>query len=96
MFKIIKKASSPDELALVNFAKFSGVQFEGLDDNNNTIVNVYGQNQKFKLLHILEFNSTRKRMSVIVENENNEILLFTKGADSIIMDLMEKSKYFIY
>lgn len=32
----------------------------------------------------LEFNSTRKRMSVIVRAPDNRILLYTKGADSVI------------
>ncbi len=31
-------------------------------------------------------------MSVIVENEKKEILLFCKGADSILLDLMDKEK----
>ena len=43
------------------------------------------QTYKFKLLHVLEFNSTRKRMSVILKNDStNEILLLCKGADSVI------------
>ena len=32
--EIIYNASSPDELALVNFAKFCGVEFIGTDENN--------------------------------------------------------------
>jgi phospholipid-transporting ATPase len=33
-------ASSPDELALVNAAKFFGYDFKGRDDDNNIIVEV--------------------------------------------------------
>ena len=41
--------------------------------------------RKFKLLNVIEFDSTRKRMSVIVKNnENNKIMVICKGADSII------------
>lgn len=35
----------------------------------------------YNLLNLLEFNSSRKRMSVIVSNEDGEIFLFCKGAD---------------
>jgi phospholipid-translocating ATPase len=36
------------------------------------------------VLNTLEFNSTRKRMSAIVRMPNGKIILFCKGADSII------------
>jgi phospholipid-translocating ATPase len=39
---------------------------------------------KYQLLNILEFNSTRKRMSVIIRDPEGKIQLLTKGADSII------------
>ena len=37
-------------------------------------------------MNILEFNSTRKRMSVVVEDPQGEYILLTKGADSIIKE----------
>ena len=47
---------------------------------------------KFEVLNILEFSSTRKRKTVIVKNsKTGEIKVLTKGADSIIGDLLEKS-----
>jgi magnesium-transporting ATPase (P-type) len=46
-----------------------------------------GEIKKFKLFHILEFDSTRKRNSVIVKDlQNEKYMLLTKGADSIILD----------
>jgi len=36
--KVFYNASSPDELALVNAAKFFGVSFAGRDDDNNMII----------------------------------------------------------
>jgi magnesium-transporting ATPase (P-type) len=42
--------------------------------------------QKFKRLNICEFTSTRKRMSVIVEDKDKNIILICKGADSVITD----------
>lgn len=90
--QIIYNASSPDELALVNFAKFVGAEFIGLDDNNNITINLKGKVLKFQLLHVLEFNSTRKRMSVIVKAPDGKIVLYTKGADSIILERMNKAE----
>lgn len=56
------------------------------------IIHVQSTNQqmKFKLLNILEFNSTRKRMSVIVQDDRGQIILMCKGADSIILDLLSE------
>lgn len=35
-------------------------------------------------MNVCEFTSTRKRMSCIVKNEDGEIILMCKGADSVI------------
>lgn len=43
-----------------------------------------GETRKYKLLHVLEFNSDRKRMSVIVRDTENRVMVVCKGADSII------------
>ncbi|KAK3037101.1 hypothetical protein RJ639_029943, partial [Escallonia herrerae] len=42
--------------------------------------------RKYKLLNLLEFSSSRKRMSVIVSDENGQIFLLCKGADNIVFD----------
>ena len=85
---IVYNASSPDELALLNFAKFVGFEYLGMDQNNVLTIRYKDREEKtfkFQLLHVLEFNSTRKRMSVIVRDcQKNEIVLMTKGADSVI------------
>lgn len=90
--QILYNASSPDELALVNFAKFSGCEYLGMDEDNRMQISYKGKTSKFKLLQVLEFNSKRKRMSVIVEDEKGQILLYCKGADSILLELMDKDK----
>ena len=41
--KIVYNASSPDELALVNAAKYFGYFFKGRDDDNNIEVIVNGK-----------------------------------------------------
>jgi phospholipid-translocating ATPase len=54
------------------------------DEDNNITINFRGEILEYKLLNILEFTSTRKRMSVIVENQSGEIWLLCKGADTVI------------
>lgn len=42
--------------------------------------------KKYEILYILEFDSVRKRMSVIIKNtESNEYFLYCKGADTSIV-----------
>lgn len=77
-------ASSPDELAFVNFAKLVGCEFKGIDDDNNVITNEWGQDKNYKQLDVFEFTSDRKRMSVIMKDSQGKITLYTKGADSIM------------
>jgi phospholipid-transporting ATPase len=82
--------SSPDELALINFAKMVGFSFEGTDENNTLRIKNNGNIIEYQVLYTLEFNSARKRMSVIVKDKENQIILYTKGADSIIYARLKK------
>jgi phospholipid-transporting ATPase len=86
--EIVYNAASPDEFALVNFARFMGYEFRGIDEFNNMVIRIKGKEVKYKLHHVLEFNSTRKRMSVILEDPQGNIKLLCKGADSIILKRM--------
>jgi magnesium-transporting ATPase (P-type) len=70
--------SSPDEKALLEAAQNFGFCF--LSRDFDTIkVNVFGRIRSFTLLHVLEFTGERKRMSIIAKDENERILLLTKG-----------------
>ncbi|KAL0959026.1 hypothetical protein HGRIS_014334 [Hohenbuehelia grisea] len=82
-FHLEYKAESPDEAALVGAARDVGFSFlnkskDGLE------IEVMGQTEKYTLLQTLEFNSTRKRMSVILRCPDGRLLLYCKGADSVI------------
>lgn len=90
--QIIFNASSPDELALVNAAKLFGAEFIERDDENYLHIMYKDQDYKFKLLHLCEFNSTRKRMSVLIRDNDGKIKLICKGADSIILKRINKIK----
>lgn len=62
--EIMYQASSPDEGALVTGASELGFKFIVRRPKSITI-DALGQALDFDILHVLEFNSTRKRMSVI-------------------------------
>lgn len=44
------------------------------------------------MLHILDFNNVRKRMSVILR-QGDRIFLYSKGADSVIYDRLSSSQH---
>ena len=79
-------AASPDELALVNFAKMCGVEFLGPDDQDSLQIRVFGEILKYELLDTLEFTSSRKRMSIIVRDSEDKIWMLMKGADNKILE----------
>jgi phospholipid-translocating ATPase len=81
--RIDYKAESPDEAALVAAARDAGFPFLGRTSTEIEI-EVIGQPEKHQPLRTLEFNSTRKRMSVIVRTPDGRIMLICKGADSVI------------
>ncbi|XP_055538979.1 phospholipid-transporting ATPase ID isoform X4 [Wyeomyia smithii] len=78
------QAQSPDESALVSAARNFGFVFRSRAPNSITI-EVMGKTEEYELLSILDFNNVRKRMSVILRRNNN-IILYCKGADSVIYD----------
>lgn len=46
---------------------------------------------EFAVLNVLQFDATRKRMSIIVQHPlSKEIILFVKGADSAILSVLHK------
>jgi len=60
----------------------------------SVFVNIQGQSQEFEILNICEFNSTRKRMSAIVRGPDGKIKLYTKGADTVILERVSKNQPF--
>lgn len=90
-------ASSPDELALVNGARYLGFAFRERDEEGDMIVDVDypGQEKqvlKYRLLNLIEFDSARKRMSVVVRTPEGKIVCICKGADSIIEKRLKKGQ----
>lgn len=71
-------AASPDERALVYGAKSFGYVFETRTPTHVEI-SALGWRESYEVLNVLEFTSTRKRMSVIVRTPKGEIKLYCKG-----------------
>ncbi|KAJ3372819.1 hypothetical protein GGF31_001356 [Allomyces arbusculus] len=79
------KAQSPDEEALVSSAQAVGVALLNRSQNA-VVVTEHGVPRVYDVLEIIEFNSTRKRMSVVVRDPDGKVRLLTKGADSVIYE----------
>uniref|UniRef100_A0A8C2U046 Phospholipid-transporting ATPase n=1 Tax=Coturnix japonica TaxID=93934 RepID=A0A8C2U046_COTJA len=91
--KIIYQAASPDEGALVRAARHLRFVFTGRTPDS-VIIESLGHEERYELLNVLEFTSSRKRMSVIVRTPAGKLRLYCKGADTVIYDrLAESSKY---
>ncbi|XP_059377720.1 probable phospholipid-transporting ATPase IA isoform X2 [Carassius carassius] len=90
---ITYQAASPDEGALVRAAQNLGFVFSGRTPDC-VIVESCGKEEKYELLHILEFTSNRKRMSAIMRTPSGKIRLYCKGADTVIYErLADSSRY---
>ncbi|XP_017784427.1 PREDICTED: probable phospholipid-transporting ATPase IA isoform X2 [Nicrophorus vespilloides] len=82
---IVYHAASPDERALVYGASKFGYVFESRTPSYVEI-SAFGIIERFEILHVLEFTSTRKRMSVIVRDPSGNLRLLCKGADTMIYE----------
>jgi phospholipid-transporting ATPase len=72
----------PDEITLVDAAAHLGFKFLGSSASEQTFV-ILGKKTKVELKFLFEFDSDRKRMSVIIRDDGVYKLLI-KGADNII------------
>uniref|UniRef100_A0A803SMU8 Phospholipid-transporting ATPase n=1 Tax=Anolis carolinensis TaxID=28377 RepID=A0A803SMU8_ANOCA len=84
------QAASPDEGALVTAARNFGFVFLSRTQNTITISEM-GTVKTYDVLAILDFNSDRKRMSVITREPNGAIRLYCKGADTVIYERLHRN-----
>ncbi|XP_051828748.1 phospholipid-transporting ATPase FetA-like [Antechinus flavipes] len=92
--ELIYQAQSPDEEALVTAARNFGFVFHSRTSETITVIEM-GVTKVYKLLAILDFNNVRKRMSVIVQTPTGKVILFCKGADTIIWELLHSTCRFL-
>ncbi|KAI0748707.1 phospholipid-translocating P-type ATPase [Daedaleopsis nitida] len=96
---IVYKAQSPDEAALVQAAADVGFVFRGREREVLTLQTPFSDSyERFELLHILDFTSARKRMSVILRRlgedgeADGKIFLLAKGADNVIIERLSSGQ----
>ncbi|KAF8542184.1 hypothetical protein BDD12DRAFT_826043 [Trichophaea hybrida] len=89
------QAASPDEVALVRAAQELGYiaierQFNSITirsfpngTDGEPLIEVY------EILDVIEFSSKRKRMTIIIRLPNKRICIFSKGADSTMIELLQ-------
>ena len=95
--KLVYQASSPDEIAILNFARKYKYIFLGRKDNNKIIIKKPINKTDlieitYKIPFQFEYSSERKSMSVVLQDIKNpkEIYLFMKGADSVILSKLDQ------
>ncbi|NWX37677.1 AT8B3 ATPase, partial [Notiomystis cincta] len=83
--QLVYQAASPDEEALVLAARSLGYVFLARTQDTITVREL-GRTRTYEVLAMLDFNSDRKRMSVLVRDPQGSIRLYTKGADTVILE----------
>ncbi|XP_061374050.1 phospholipid-transporting ATPase 1-like [Gastrolobium bilobum] len=84
------QGESPDEQALAYAAAAYGfVLIERT--SGHIVIDIQGERLKFNVLGMHEFDSDRKRMSVILGYPDNSVKLFVKGADTTMFSVIDKS-----
>ena len=83
----VLQASSPDEEALVQGAAYLGFKLISRT-TDEVVIQVAGEPKPrvYDILAVLEFNSDRKRMSIITRSRHDgRVVLMCKGADSVML-----------
>uniref|UniRef100_A0A671VKQ2 Phospholipid-transporting ATPase n=1 Tax=Sparus aurata TaxID=8175 RepID=A0A671VKQ2_SPAAU len=83
--ELVYQAASPDEGALVTAARNFGYVF--LSRTQDTIsIKEMDHETTYEMLALLDFNSDRKRMSIILKFPDGRVRLYCKGADTVIYE----------
>ncbi|XP_053196502.1 phospholipid-transporting ATPase IC [Scomber japonicus] len=83
--ELVYQAASPDEGALVTAARNFGFVFLSRTQDTITIREM-DHEATYEMLALLDFNSDRKRMSIILKFPDGRIRLYCKGADTVIYE----------
>lgn len=83
--KQVFHASSPDEIALVNFAKELKMKLLERTSDSMKLQNPTSQEENYEILANFPFSSETKRMGILVRHtSSNRLIFFLKGADVAI------------
>ncbi|RZC77961.1 hypothetical protein C5167_003790 [Papaver somniferum] len=84
---IVYQGESPDEQALVSAASAYGYTLTERT-SGHIVVDVNGEKLRLDVLGLHEFDSVRKRMSVVIRFPNNAVKVLVKGADSSMLNIL--------
>ncbi|XP_023767097.1 phospholipid-transporting ATPase 1 [Lactuca sativa] len=84
------QGESPDEQALVYAAAAYGFMLIERT-SGHIVIDIQGERQRFNVLGMHEFDSDRKRMSVILGYPDTTVKVFVKGADSTMFKVINKT-----
>uniref|UniRef100_A0A8C4SHD8 P-type phospholipid transporter n=1 Tax=Erpetoichthys calabaricus TaxID=27687 RepID=A0A8C4SHD8_ERPCA len=86
----VYQASSPDEVALVQWTESVGLTLVGRDLSSVHLRTPGGQILNFTILQIFPFTYESKRMGIIVRDESTgEITFYMKGADVVMAGIVQ-------
>ncbi|KAF6143025.1 hypothetical protein GIB67_041093 [Kingdonia uniflora] len=83
------QGESPDEQALVSAASAYGYTLIERT-SGHIVIDVNGEKQRLDVLGLHEFDSVRKRMSVVVRYPDNSVKVLVKGADTSMFNILAK------
>lgn len=81
----VYQAESPDEKALVSFAREAGYELVGRAAGHITLRLPGGRTAAWTPLAVNKFDSDRKRMSIVVRDAEGRLRLLCKGADTSML-----------
>lgn len=86
--------ASQDEVTFLEMCRKVGYGKFVERDSKNIKIKINGNTEVYEILRVIDFDSVRKRMSIIVKNlGTNQVINFIKGADMAIEPrLTEASK----
>ncbi|GAV84815.1 E1-E2_ATPase domain-containing protein/HAD domain-containing protein [Cephalotus follicularis] len=84
------QGESPDEQALVYAAAAYGFMLIERT-SGHIVIDVQGDRHRFNVLGLHEFDSERKRMSVILGFPDKAVKVFVKGADTTMLSVIDTS-----
>ncbi|GAA5902963.1 aminophospholipid-translocating P4-type ATPase NEO1 [Sporobolomyces salmoneus] len=82
---ITYQASSPDEVAIVQFTESVGLTLSARDRTSMSLRTTAGQTLSFDILEVFPFTSESKRMGIVIrDKQTGEITFYQKGADVVM------------
>ncbi len=85
------QASSPDEVALVQFAKSLNMELTHRSDKTIELKDAAENIENFDVLANFPFSSDTKRMGIILRNKKyGHIIFYLKGAENVMMNFVKK------